>query len=301
MGHKEGHTLAYNHRLLVATQRSIGSFASLFSVLVVAWIFFLAAVHNRESPCQQRGHEARLRLFLNPELTVDFITFATISAFSSTDVTLTFDDDHHAPFLYQLMDTPRNVISGNGFRLIRWKDRRWVKWDLRTLSPQLCGAKPLISMEVLPNVDYEKVQYRSLALTLPHLYNHTRQYLLSSQLRTTDVKRISSFVQLESVFPGFYALSSGDDKLIVTQEYNVTRVKTGEAFFRESSLDIVVKLEEWANEDKRRYWILSLSTGNIRAQTALMLLQETLMKQFSESSLICRTKECTQANDQFML
>eukprot|EP00796_Vickermania_ingenoplastis_P004403 gene4403-3203_t len=296
MGHKEGHTLAYNHRMLAAAQRKIGSFILVFAVMVIAWVVFLAAIHNRETSCQLRSHEARFQNVLPPSLTLDEIMNALQTVFDERKVELTISDAHGFTFNIDLLDTETDLLMNNGFRLLRWRDKSWIKWDLRSFSFQMCDAAPPVSMEILPNVDYEKAQYRSIALQLPHMENHTLQYMLTSQLRTTDDTRISSFVQLESVFPGFYALSSADDKVVVRRTYKMTSHGVIDVYFQSMPLDVAIQIQQWESRGAALFWTVSLSSTDIQAQTALVSLQRSLQNFLSEKNLMCRDRACLESD-----
>lgn len=300
MGHKEAHTHAYNHRLLAATQRKIGSFILILTVFVIAWVVFLAAIHNKESSCQHRAHEAKYPNILTSSLTYEEILSAVNTVFEARRVILNFDDEHHKSEVVEVLDTQANLLSNNGFRLLRRHEKSW-KWDLRTFSDHMCNSFAPVSMEILPNVDYEKAQYRAIALSVPHIQNNTLQYMLSSQLSTNDGNRISSFVQLESVFPGFYALSSADDKVLVQSTYTLNRLGTGEVYFNGAPLNIIVEVQQWTKGDKPLFWVLGLSSSDVHAQTALMSLQRSLGAHLMENNMMCKDKVCMSPDDVFLL
>lgn len=302
MGHKDSHTLAYNHRLLVATQRNISSFILVFSVVLIAWMIFLAAIHNRQSNCQQRAHMVSFPFVLSPSLTYDNILVAINAVFTERRVTLKMDDEHLQTTTVDVMDTPRDLLSQNAFRLLRWREKSWVKWEVRTFATQLCDASQVgVAMDVLPNADYEKAQYRVTSLSFPSLPNTTRQFMLSSQLSSTDATRISTFVELESVFPGFYALSSTNDPVVVQRSYTVNNVGVGEVYFSDIPLDITVRVEEWRSGGAPIFWQLSISSRDLNSQTALASLESSLFKHFQENGMLCQDKACTSADIPFLL
>lgn len=300
MGHKEAHTHAYNHRLLVGTQRKLGSFILIFTVFVISWMVFLAAVHNKESSCQYRAHEAKFQNLLQPALTYEEILSAVNTVFEARQVILNFDDEHPKSEVIEVMDTSARLLSNNGFRLLRRHDKSW-KWDLRTFSENMCDSLSTVSMEVLPNVDYEKAQYRAIALSTPHIQNNTLHYMLSSQLSTNDPNRITSFVQLESVFPGFYALSSADDKVLVQSMYTLNRLGSGEVYFKSTSLNVEVNIDQWMKGDKPLFWVLGFSSDDVHAQTALQSLQRSLEAYLTENNMMCKEKVCMSPDDVFLL
>lgn len=302
MGHKEGHTLAYNHRLLAATQRKIGSFVLLFSVVVVAWIIFLAAVHDKESRCQKRANEVKYVNFLEKTLPLDIIISSINEVFTNRSIVLKETSELNSSIQVDVMDTTSQLLSRNGFRLLRWPENSWIKWDLRTVGTELCSATFPISMEVLPNVDYEKAQYRITGLSLPHvgfLYNRTLQYMFSSQLRSNDRSRISTFVQLESVFPGFYSLSSSNENVAVQSSYSLKMLYGGLAYFGGIALDVEVRVGQWSRNSSNLFWFVELRTESLHSQTALMSIQNSLEQYFIGRKMIC--KGCITPEDVFLL
>lgn len=308
---KEAHTLSYDHHLLLGTQRRIGTFILIFSVVFIFWVMLLSSEHHKVSQCQHRASESHYQYVLSPNLTFKEIVTTLNTVFNSVHVTMNFNTySSNATQQLLVMDTERGLLASNRFYLLKWEDHETFHWNLRTFTEQICDTrettegggrgKPSVSMEVLPNVDYEKAQYRASAVMVPHILNNTHHFMLSSTLNTNDANRICSFVELESVFPGLYALSSADDSIVVKGTYTHHDYGDGDVYYNGQALDITVRIQEWKKGGKDLFWSVLISTISIPAESALVSLHKSLSSSFVANNMFCKSKDCMSPESVFL-
>lgn len=254
---------------------------------------FLSSEQHKVSKCQHRASQAHYQYALSPNLTVQEILSTLNTALNSVHVTLTFNPrDSNETRTVKVMDTERGLLADNRFYLLHWEDHGLYHWNLRRYSAHICGSSPSVSMEVLPNVDYEKAQYRASSVMIPHILNNTHHFLLSSTLSTNDPNRILTFVQLESVFPGLYALSSADDSVAAKDTYTYRNYGDGDLYFNSEALDITIRIQGWKKDGKSLFWSVAMSTISIPSETALVALHRSLESSFLANRMVCRSKAC---------
>ncbi|EPY27591.1 hypothetical protein STCU_03895 [Strigomonas culicis] len=139
-------------------------------------------------------------------------------------------------------------------------------------------------MEVMPNVDYEKVNYgvRSVLFN-----NRTRQFLLESKLTTQDMNRVTSFAQFQKIFPGFYKVASGSGRLDVVSTWDYTKNGDYQIYYRNSPMDIYVHIEQWSTKDKPFMWRVFISTDNILAEDSAKAIESAIRQAFTEGNMLC--------------
>lgn len=296
MGHrdKDAHTYSYNHRLLLGTHRKIESFILIFTVILISWMVLLASEHDKVSKCQHRVNQARYQYVLSPDLTLEEIMSTVNTALASMQVKMNFNaDTTNGTQIVKKMDTERDLLTKSNFYLLLLEEYDSYRWTLHTYTPHMCGSTPPVSMEVLPNVDYEKAQYRSDAVVIPHFLNTTHHFMLFSSLITKDPDRILTFVQLESVFPGLYALSSADDSIVTKEAYLRRDYGEGELYFNSAALDITVRIQQWKGDgEKAIFWSILLYTTSIYSELALKSLHRSLESSFLANNMFCSSKAC---------
>lgn len=304
MGHrdKDAHSCSYNHRLLLLTHRRIESFILIFTVILISWMILLGSEHDTVSKCQHRVNQARYQYVLSPNLTFEEIMSTVNTALASMQVKLNFNADAtNGTRIVNAMDTDRDLLSRSNFYLLLSEEYGSFRWTLHTYTPDMCSGSPPVSMEVLPNVDYEKAQYRSDAVMIPHILNTTHHFMLCSTLITKDPDRISSFVQLESVFPGLYALSSADDSIVAKEKYLRRDHGEGELYFNSAALDITVQVQQWKGDgEKASFWSILLYTTSIYSEEPLKSLHRSLESSFLANNMFCSSKACVRPETIFL-
>lgn len=286
-------TESLKHREALVLQHRIASFLLVFSVIIVALVMSTAAVQNRDAACQDRSQEVICDNLLVPTITREEITqtitdvlFARRAVLDMNAKTSLVEKSRTV----QVLDTAENTIAANGFRLLHRSDGVNHHYDLRAIFDTLCGSRPTISMEVLPNVDYEKVVYHTKTISL---MNGTRKYMLQSSLNTRDAARITSFSQLQNLFPGFNAITAVG-KLSPQSSVSYSGASTGgQVYYNGHPLDITIGIQQWYAKDLRPlFWRVTLSTESVFAESDLASLEMSLQAAFIQKQYICG-KECT--------
>lgn len=290
MGHTEKPE-HLNRRDALLLQRRLTTFLLVFSVVVVALMMTLAAVQNRDAACQDRAHEVVCDNLLRPDLTMEEIVKAVSDVLTARRAALDLDVKSTSPKskTLEVLDTSNGVIAANGFRLLHRSDGINHNYELRAIFDALCGSKPTISMEVLANVDYEKVVYHTKAISM---MNGTQKYMLESSLNTKDGSRITSFSQLQSLFPGFNALVS-TGKLTPSAVFSYTGGGSGgQVYYNGQPLDVAIGIQQWFGKDEKPlFWRVTLSTESVFAENDLTSLELSLRNAFTVNNYTC-VKDC---------
>jgi hypothetical protein len=290
MGHHTDPNKYAAYRDAIVLQRRIATFVLVFSVIIIALIMTFSAVQFREAPCQERANEILFDFFVSPTVTreevVTTLQEIVVSRRSTLDIPPKNDD---AAKLIQLdvLDTESSFVASRGFRLLRRSDGSRYRFELRAIFDRLCGSYPSLSMEVMPNVDYEKVTYhiRGLAMT-----NGSVRYLQQSALGTKEKNRITTVAQLQTVFPGFHELGSGASRLQSIRSAKYSLEGVAQVYFNGSPLDIYVAVQCWLNDkDKPLVWRVVASTHNMLAENDLTSLQRSIQQGFAERNMLCNS------------
>lgn len=263
------------------------TFAMVFSVVLVILIVALSAVQDRDARCQDRVGEVAFDSILRPSLSRDVI-YSTINDVLATrhcvlDVSPAEAYQQKTKTL-ELLDTPQQTISGLGFRLLKRSDGNSHRYELRAIFDHRCGAVPTVSMEVLPNVDYERVTYRSKTIVMS---NDTMKYMFESSLISKDAARINSFDTMQILFPGFHQVSS--TSAVTTQKsWSYTVGGAGTVYFEGQPLDLTIQVQQWfEQEGKPVFWRVSLSTDSIFAEPELVSIQNMIRAAFVAKQMPC--------------
>lgn len=290
MGHAEK-SEHLNLRNALVLQRRITTFSLGFSVALVVLMMTLTSLQYRDASCQDRASEVVLDILLRPDLSKAVIVNAISEVLAARLAVLDMDVEDASPGIktVEMLDTSDSIIAANGFRLLHRTDGSNYNYELRAIFDRLCGSKPTISMEVLGNVDYEKVVYHIKAISL--MGQSTKKFMLESRLTTKDASRITTVAQLQSLFPGFISISSSG-KLSVSASFTYTGGGGGQVYYNGQPLDVAVGIEQWFGKDsKPLFWRVTLSTANLFAEGDLVSLEESLQTSFRQNDFVC-AKEC---------
>ncbi|CAM38696.1 conserved hypothetical protein [Leishmania braziliensis MHOM/BR/75/M2904] len=269
-------------------RRRIATFVLVFSVIIVALVMTFSAVQHREARCQDRAHEIEFDFMVRSGSTREDVVTALQAIMAERRCLLDFhpqNDDTPTVVQLDVLDTMTNFIARHGFRLVRRSHGLSYHYELRTLFDKLCGTYPPISMEVMANVDYERVTYRIKALSL---MNSTVKYLQQSSLLTKEKNRVTTVAQLQSVFPGFHQLSTSKARLSQTKSAEYTVMETSQVYYNGSPLDIRVVLQFWrSHDDKLGFWRVVVNTQNIMAERDLLSLKSSIQDGLATRNLLC--------------
>ncbi|KPA82502.1 hypothetical protein ABB37_03554 [Leptomonas pyrrhocoris] len=290
MGHHADPNKYAAYRDAIALRQRIETFALVFSVVVIALIMTFSAVQFRESPCQERAHEISFDTFLDPSATREQVVTALHEILNSRRGSLDIppqNDDAASVVQLDVLDTGSSFIGSHGFRLVRRSDDSGYRFELRAIFDKLCGSYPTVSMEVMPNVDYETVTYhiKGIATT-----NGTVKYLQQSALSTKEKNRISTVAQLQTVFPGFHEFGGSALRMSSTHTAKYSLEGVAQVYYNGSPLDLRVAVQCWYTEkDKPQLWRVVASTQNILAENDLFSLQNSLQQGFADRGMLCNT------------
>ncbi|GET92458.1 hypothetical protein, conserved [Leishmania tarentolae] len=303
MGHHADPNKYAAYRDATVLQRRIATFLLVFSVTIVALVMTFSSVQHREAPCQDRAHEAEFNFIISSNVTRETIVQALKTILEKRRCWLDFapqNDDAPKVVRVDVLDTTAGLIAGNGFRLVRIREDANYHYDLRVVFDKLCGTYPRISMEVMANVDYERITYRIKATSL---MNETAKYLQQSSLLTTEENRVTTVTQLQSVFPGFHQLGPSTARLSAVQSTKYTVEGVSQVYFNGSPLDIRVGVQHWQFDDNTpNFWRVVVSTQNIMAQRDLISLQSSIRDGLAELNLLCNdtSSKCAAGLDVYL-
>ncbi|AYU82737.1 hypothetical protein conserved [Leishmania donovani] len=298
MGHHADPNKYVAYRDATVLQRRIATFVLVFSVMIIALVMTFSSVQHREAPCQDRAHEVEFDFMIRPDSTHEAIVTALQTILEKRRCWLDFapqNDD--APTMVQLnvLDTTTGLIAGRGFRVVRRSDGSNYHYELRAVFDKLCGTYPPISMEVMANVDYERVTYNIKAASL---MNSTVKYLQHSSLLTKEKNRVTTVTQLQSVFPGFHQLGPSTARLSTIQSAKYTVEGVSQVYFNGSPLDIRVRVQHWlSDKGTPDFWRVVLSTQNIMAERDLVSLQSSIREGLTKLNLLCNATSSSCANE----
>lgn len=294
MGHHADPNKYAAYRDAIVLQRRIATFVLVFTVVIIALVMTFSAVQYREARCQDRAHEIAFEFMVRPDATREDIVVALQSVMQERHGSLDFlpqNDDASKTVQLEVLDTPAGYIGSRGFRLLRRSDGSNFHYELRAIFEKLCGSYPTISMEVMPNVDYERVTYhiRAMARTGSRV-----KYMQQSSLLTKDSNRVTTVPQLQALFPGFREFGPSTARLSSKQSAKYTIEGVSEAYYSGSPLDISVTLQCWYTEKgKPAFWRVVLGTQNIMAERNLVSLEHSVQLGLAQRSLLCNaTSDC---------
>ncbi|KAG5494119.1 hypothetical protein JKF63_01954 [Porcisia hertigi] len=288
MGHQADPNKYATYRDATVLQQRIATFVLVFSFIIVALVMTFSAVLYREAPCQDRADEIELDLRLRSGLTSEGVLTALRSILEERGGWLDFplrNDDAPTKVQLDILDTDTRFIAGRGFRLVRRNVGSNYHFGLSTVFDKLCGTHPTLSMQVMANVDYERVAYHIKALGL---MNSTVKYLQRSSLTTKDRNRLTTMAQLQSVFPGFHQLAPASASLSPTLSMNYTVEGVSDVYYNGRPLDIRVALQRWFPEKGSSDFLrVVVSTHNIMAERDLLSLYTSIQKAFVAQNMLC--------------
>nr|CCC89963.1 conserved hypothetical protein [Trypanosoma congolense IL3000] len=192
MGHTERH-LVFNRREVDRLQRRLMSFLLIFTAVAIAFIVVVASMQTRVATCQTQAAEGIRPLYMHhgtSNTTVRDAIFASLSLIGVRAEPVLLDSGAQNTQL-DVFDTTEGTLSTSGFRLVRETGPASVAyWKLLYMDHSVCSPERGISMEALPNVDYEKVTYRVKAI----VSNNMRLFLYETNIATKNKERITHFL-----------------------------------------------------------------------------------------------------------
>lgn len=273
-------------------QRRIATFILVFAVLIVALTMAISAVQFRFSPCQDRAHEVIFDNFVSVKVSAEDL-FASLQSIVSDrrgllDFTVKGGQASRVETM-EYLDTADELIASHGFRLVRWSDGVQYSFELRAIFEKLCGTFPRLSMEVFPNVDYEKASYHVKALAA---LDQTVAYLQQSSLTTKEKNRITTVSQLQNVFPGFHELEAASQRVSAKLEVSRSIVGVSQVYFAGSPLDIHVSVQLWQSAKQQpMFWLVRLSTESLFAEKDLVSLQQSISAGLKSAGMLHNATE----------
>ncbi|CBZ30502.1 conserved hypothetical protein [Leishmania mexicana MHOM/GT/2001/U1103] len=304
MGHHADPNKYVAYRDATVLQHRIATFVLVFSVVIIALVMIFSSVQHREAPCQDRAHEAEFDFMIPSDSTREAIVTALQTILEKRHCWLDFapqNDDAPTKMQLSVLDTTAGLIAGRGFRLVRRSDGSNYHYELRAVFDKLCGTYPLISMEVMANVDYERVTYHIKATSLNT--NNTVKYLQYSSLLTKEKNRVTTVPQLQSVFPGFHQLGPSTARLSAIQSTKYTVEGASQVYYNGSPLDIRVSVQHWqSDKGTPNFWRVVVSTQNMMAERDLVSLQSSIREGLTKLNLLCNATSslCTDELDVYL-
>lgn len=305
MGHNwQEPTLSVTHRDALMLRERIATFLLTLSVVGVALVVLLSAVQQRDAVCQDRAQQAVFIDVLDGNISRKNVVSLIKTIVLWQNATVELKEPTMQKFAHEMMidvmDTAQATIINSGYRLLRRRtsNGQQEKWQLRTLLHNLCGHVAPISMEVFPNVDYEKVGYtiRSVEDGFGGV-----DFLLESSLTTTQPNRIATYSQMQQLFPGFLGLHTSSPSMLVLRSYSYTVDFVGQVYFHGVPLDIDIEVELWrASSHNTPIWRVKLSTRSIIAQDNLRRLHQSMRRAFHTQKMACTSTRCKEVADVFL-
>ncbi|EKG05201.1 hypothetical protein TCSYLVIO_003725 [Trypanosoma cruzi] len=298
MGHtRESHAIP-NYREVLLMQQRTASFLMAFSVIAIAFFVLIVSIQTQEAICQTRANTAAFNVYAKAEIKNGSFADALIDALKRNGV--------HAELLERksqfrtridVFDTLEKTLFNSGFRLLRMPDEFGVTWRLRYLEHSVCQTERRISMEALPNVDYEKVSYDVMAINT----HGDRAFLYEAEVKTKDRDRITTFPQLQSLFPGFNARTASP-QMVLTDSVVTLTAFAAELYYGSTSLDIELQMEQRSREKGGKlYWRVTLLTKNILAESNLKGVHRIVSEVVQNRSVLCDPASCGSAfSDPFL-
>ncbi|ORC93798.1 uncharacterized protein TM35_000016750 [Trypanosoma theileri] len=300
MGHHGEALPVYNHREALLVQRRLMTFLLVFSVFAVAFVLLIASVQTRQVDCQARAHAAVRVVFAHPAAADGTIAAELVAALRQRGVQAVPTDGPPAPpdgHQLNALDTTAHTLAAAGFRLLRTITGAEVLWQLRNIDSALCGSQRTISMEALPNVDYERVSYHVKAV----MANGARTFLYEASVITKDKERITTFPQLQSLFPGFNVLVA-PPRMLETKPIHYFTNFSADLYYDSIPMDVELRVEEWKQPNgKTMYWRIVISSSNILAERNLKEVYSILFGTVQEKGFMCSKEECGDSYDNVFL
>ncbi|RNF27230.1 uncharacterized protein Tco025E_00538 [Trypanosoma conorhini] len=289
MGHSREHPAAHNHRELVLMQHRIASFLMVFSVIVVAFFVLIVSIQKEDTSCQTRADAAAYSVYAQTTGKHDTLVSDLVAALKSHGVHAEPSEAAaNATWRIDVFDTHQKTLLTSGFRLLRQSgDVDWL-WRLRYLEHSICRPERKLSMEALPNVDSEKVSYHVTAINT----RGGRAFLYQADVLTRDRDRITTFPELQSLFPGFNA-KSASLQMVATDSVEVSRRFAAELYYGASPLDIELLVDQRKPAaGGTAYWQIALSTKSILAEEALRDVRGIVAEWAGNTSVLCHPSKC---------
>ncbi|KAG5468438.1 hypothetical protein LSCM1_02418 [Leishmania martiniquensis] len=303
MGHRQDTNKYAAHRTATLLQRRIGSFVLVFSVFMIALSMLFSALQAREARCQERAHQIEFDLIVSADATRGDVVNALQTILEARHCFLDFspqNDDVASVVQLDVLDTPANFIAERGFRLVRRYAGTSYYFQLSAIFDRLCGTYPPVSMEVLANVDYERVSYHIKGISLT---NRTVKYLQQSSLLTKDMNRVTTVTQLQSLFPGLQQFGLSTARLAPLHSRNYTVEGVSQVYFEGTPIDIHVMIQHWGSDHGTAgFWRVVMSTPNIMAEQDLISLESSVRQGFALRHLLCNatSENCADQVDMYL-
>ncbi|AAZ10677.1 uncharacterized protein TEOVI_000266100 [Trypanosoma equiperdum] len=300
MGHTE-HRAAFNRREVVELQQRLTSFLLIFTAVAIAFVVLVASMQTRVATCQTQAsmaiHSMYGRFGSNNSTVLDTIV-ASLGISGVRVVPVEVAASHQAIKL-DVFDTSQATLQSAGFRLARQSGlASVVLWKLLYIDHSLCDPERTISMEALPNVDYEKASYRVKAITV----DNTRLFLYETNVATKDKDRITTFSQLQSVFPGFNS-KVGTPHMILTKSLSIEPEFVAELYRGSTSLSVELRVEKIQQVDNHTpIWRILVVARSPQAEQNFHRVHKVVANALAGVGALCNKEGCgTSIVDEFFL
>ncbi|RNF08572.1 hypothetical protein TraAM80_02679 [Trypanosoma rangeli] len=288
MGHAREHQTTHNHREVLLMRRRIESFIMVFSVIVVAFLVLIVSIHQGEASCQSRADAATYSVYAQATRKNDTLVGDLVAALKRNGVRAEPLEETDKTQRIDVFDTQEGTLLASGFRLLRLLGQFDVMWQLRYLEQSICWPRRTISMEALPNVDSERVSYHVTAINT----RGGRAFLYKADVLTRERDRITTFPELQSLFPGFNA-QTASPRMLVTNSMNVSTKFAAELHYGLSPLDIELRMEQRKPvTGEAAYWRVTVSTTNIMAEANLVKMHGIVSELVVNKSVLCPAAKC---------
>ncbi|KAG8346564.1 hypothetical protein TRVL_02607 [Trypanosoma vivax] len=300
MGYHEQQTL-YGHREVLKMQKRLTSFLLTFSVIALGFIVVVASMQTSRASCQMRASAAIHRVYVRNEAGNNTLRDALIYALSLEGIQLEMYPGSVSYQTRQLdgFDTVQDTLGGLGFSLVRESGAAPnVLWRLQYIDSSLCNPQHNVPMEALPNADHEKASYQVVAV----MSGGVRAFLYKVSVATKNKDRITTFPELQSLFPGFNAKVASPQMLLV-RSLRVETKLAADLYRGSAPLNIELRIEEVQQADKSvAFWRIVIVAKTIYAEQNVNSVHKVVASTVRTMGAACRTHNCgAPFNDAFFL
>ncbi|ESL10915.1 hypothetical protein TRSC58_01344 [Trypanosoma rangeli SC58] len=288
MGHAREHQAIHNHREVQLMRRRIESFIMVFSVIVVAFLVLIVSIQQGEAGCQSRADAATYSVYAQATGKGDTLVGDLVAALKRNGVYAEPSEETNKTRRIDVFDTQDRTLLTSGFRLLRQSGKVNLMWQLRYLERSICRPERKISMEALPNVDSERVSYHVTAINT----RGGRAFLYKADVLTMERNRITTFSELQSLFPRFNA-QTASPRMLMTNSMDVSTKFAADLYYGLSPLDIELRMEQRKPvTGGTAYWRVTVSTTNIMAEANLGKMHGIVADLVVNKSVLCHAAKC---------
>lgn len=290
--------MSYNYRELLLLQKRTVSFLFVYSVMIVVFFVFILCIQTSRTDCQLRADTAVYSVYARSLGENDTLVDALAVTFRLKGVQVEpLAKGERTARRVDVYDTAERTLANSGFRLVRRVGDARVVWHLRYLDHGVCRTARRLSMEALPNVDYEKVSYHVKAVAA----KEGRVFLHGTDVTSRDRKQIATFQELQALFPGFNA-HMASPRMLVTDSLQLLRSFSFELYYSFSPMGIEIHMEEQKRVDEDFvYWHVKVLSSNILAERELREVYRVVADLVRSRGLTCNHSTCGRNPDDVFL